>query len=411
MEVFAGIERLVTMNGSGPQGLGVLEHVDLLVEGGRVHAMLPQGSQVYGPEVRVHPFGPGAVIPGLVDCHTHTVFGGDRSAEFELKLRGVGYEEIARGGGGILHTVTATRAAAPETLFRRGRDYLLEMLAHGVTTVELKSGYGLDTEDELKMLEVAARLGKETPLTVVPTFLGAHEFPQEYRQNHEGYVRLLLEDTLPAVAAQGVARFCDVFCERGVFDVQQSRRILTTARELGLGLKVHAEEFASIGAAALGIELDAISVDHLEHLDEPTMEALAESSTVPVILPGTAFFLDLTTLPPARAMLQRGLGVAVATDFNPGSNMCSNLPLCGTIACVRCRMLPHEVLRGMTVHAARALGLAGQVGELRPGAAADFVLLDHPDERNLFYHYGTMHARAVVKAGELVLDRRGLRID
>lgn len=343
----------------------------------------------------------GLVIPGLVDCHTHLAFAGWRAEEFVRRIRGAGYMEIARAGGGIAATVRATRAASEEELLARCRRFVAEMAALGVTTVEGKSGYGLEPESERKQLRVYRRLAEEGPLRVVSTFLGAHVVPPERVDDREGYLELLVEEMLPMVASEGLARFCDAFVEEGAFTSGEARRVLETARELGLGLKLHADQLADGGGARLAAELDAASADHLERVSEEGIAALARAGTVAVTLPFAALCLGGPPAP-ARRLLAAGVPVAVATDFNPGTAPSYHLPLALSLACVRGGMTPAEALRGGTVVAARALGLDEEIGSLEPGRKADFAVIDAPDVETWLYHVRPNACRLTVVGGEVV---------
>jgi len=324
------------------------------------------------------------VIPGLVDCHTHLAFAGWRADEFEQRIRGRSYLEIARDGGGIMSTVRQTRAAAEADLLQRAAGFLQQMLALGVTTVECKSGYGLDPEAELKLLRVYRRLAKEQPVRLAPTFLGAHIVPPEFRDNRAGYVDLLVERMIPAVVQEELAVCCDVFVEDAAFSIAEARRILRAGQGLGLAAKLHADQLTSGGGAELAAELGALSADHLEHISERGIEALAAKGVVAVSLPLAALYLGQSPMP-ARRLIEGGVAVAVATDFNPGSAPSFHLPLALTLACTLQRMTPAEALKGATIYAARAVGLESEVGSLEPGKAADFALLDAPDVNHWLY--------------------------
>lgn len=341
------------------------------------------------------------VLPGFIDSHTHSLFAGSRVDEFEQRLRGVSYAEIASHGGGILSTVQRVRQSSKEELKALARPRLRRMLQFGVTTIEVKSGYGLTPADEIKCLEAIAELNAEGPWEVAPTFLGAHAVPPEYRTDREGYVRSLCEEMLPAVARQGLAEFCDVFCEQGVFSVEESRRILRQARDLGLRLKLHADELSPLGGAELAAEVGAVSADHLLCISEKGIDALAASGTVATLLPGTAFFLGLDYAP-ARRLIERGVAVALASDCNPGTCMTENLPLIGSMACTQMGMLPSEVLAALTRNAAAALGRGDRLGSLTPGKQGDVIVCNVPDYRQIFYHFGINHVQYVLKRGRVV---------
>ncbi len=345
------------------------------------------------------------VLPGFIDSHTHLVFAGTREEEFELRLQGASYQEIAAKGGGIKSTVQKTRKASREELFQVGIRRLDQMLSLGTTTVEAKSGYGLSTKDEIKMLEVLHDLGRAHPVGVVPTFMGAHEIPPEYAGKRDDYVRLVIEEMIPAVAEKKWAVFCDVFCEQGVFSAEESRRILEAGKRYGLEAKIHADELTSLGGAELAAELGAASADHLLFATDEGMERMAEKGVVATLLPGTAFFLFLGRYAPARRMIEKGVTIALASDFNPGSCMTQSLPLITTIACTQMRMTPAEAILGITLHAAKALKKEREIGSLEAGKQADLVILDIPDYRHLSYHFGVNHVWKVIKKG--IVSREG----
>jgi imidazolonepropionase len=341
------------------------------------------------------------VLPGLLDSHTHLVFAGSRAVEFEQRVAGATYGEITAAGGGIRSTVREVRRASREQLKELARPRLRRLLGFGVTTVEVKSGYGLTLDDEVKCLEVIADLNAEGPQELVPTFLGAHAVPPEFAHDRAGYVRLLCDDMLPEVARARLAEYADVFCETGVFSTEESERILRRARELGLGLRVHADELTPLGGAELAVRLGATSADHLLCVTEAGVEALAGSDTVATLLPGTAFFLGLDYAP-ARRLIEGGAAVALATDCNPGTNMTENLPLVGAMACTQMGMVPAEVVNALTLNAAAALGRSDRLGSLSVGKQADLVVCSVADYRHLFYHYGVSHVWRVYQRGRLV---------
>jgi imidazolonepropionase len=338
-------------------------------------------------------------LPGLVDSHTHAVFGSGRAHEFERRLAGATYAEIAAAGGGILFSVRDLRARSEDELVAISRPRIAEFARFGVTTVEVKSGYGLTVEDELKTLRAVRRLSDDPRLPrLVPTFLGAHAIPEEYAAERESYVRLVIDEMLPAVVEEGLADFCDVFCEEGAFTLAESERILERAAELGLGLKIHAEEFTPLGGAALAARIQAASADHLVAIDERGIGALASSDTVATLLPGTSLFLKLSRHAPGRALADAGATLAVATDFNPGSSMSQNLPLMVTLACLNLGLTIAEAVRAVTRGGALAVGRP-ELGSLAAGAPGDVAVFDTPDVRDLAYHYAVPRAVLVARAG------------
>ena len=357
----------------------------------------------------------GVVTPGLIDPHTHLLFAGAREGELVLRQQGAGYLEILAAGGGILSTVEATRAASADALAEHGRRWLDEMARHGVTTIEAKSGYGLELSTELRLLEVADRLGREGPVDVIPTFLGAHAVPSEYRSRPDGteaYVRSVIDDQLPGVAAQGRAVSCDVFCEQGVFSAEQSRRILQAAAGYGMSLRLHADELAPSGGAELAAELGALSADHLHVPSDRGIAALAAAAegdhpTVATLLPATTWFLMAEQAAPARRFIDAGVPVALGTDFNPGTSPNPNLPLVMTIACLEMKLSPAEALTAVTINAAHALGIAEQVGSLEPGKVADLVVWRAATVGQLPYWVGADLVDVVVKRGRIVYRRGG----
>jgi imidazolonepropionase len=326
------------------------------------------------------------VIPGLVDCHTHLAFGGWRADEFEQRLQGASYLDIARAGGGIMSTVRATRAASDADLLSKAASALEGMRRLGVATVECKSGYGLDLETELRLLRLYRALAASQPSRIVATFLGAHVVPAEHRADRGAYLRLLLEEMLPAVAAEGLAQCCDVFVEETAFSVEEARRILLAGRAAGLAPKLHADQLSAGGGAELAAEVSAVSADHLECASDAGIAAMASAGVVAVSLPIATLYLRQAPMP-ARKFIEAGVPVAVATDFNPGSAPSWDLPLAMMLACHLQRMTPAEVLKGATSIAARAIGLAGKAGEVAVGCRADLAVIDSPDVNHWLYHY------------------------
>jgi len=413
----------VPPHAGGPQrgerlgDLGLIEDGAVAVRDGRVTLVGPTSKLRDAVEARREIDVTGRVVcPGFVDPHTHLVWMGDRAAEFEQRIAGATYMEIMEAGGGIMATVRATRTASVEGMAAAARPRLDRMLAYGTTTVEIKTGYGLETATELRQLEAIVALDRSHPVTVLPTFLGAHAIPSEYRDRPDAYVDLIAKEMLPAVAEKARALsidlpFCDVFCEEGAFDLQQTRRILEAAQALGFPLKVHVDEFKALGGTRLAVELGAVSADHLVKTAPEDVAALGRSETVAVSLPCTPFGLGHTTYTPARALLAAGAALALATDCNPGTAWTESMPFVIALACRYLRLTPAQALVAATLNAAYALNLGERVGSLTPGYTADLVLLDAPDIRHLGYRFGTNPVALVLKAGEVVIDRieRGSR--
>ncbi len=344
------------------------------------------------------------VTPGLIDCHTHSIFAGTREKEYEMRIMGKSYLEISRAGGGIKSTVSKVREASEEDLFHESMKRLRQMLRCGTTTVEIKSGYGLTTDDELKMLRVARRLRKESGLDVVATFLGAHDLPFEYADRRRAYVDLVIDEMIPAVARENLADFCDVFCEKGFFDVEESERILQAARKAGMKLCIHADEFFDSGGAALAARLGVLNASHLAYSDVKGLEAMRDVGTVAVVLPGVSYGLAKPSFTDARRMIDMGLKVAIATDFNPGSSMVHSLLIVAGMACSFMRITPSEAILAITINAAKALGLEKTVGSIEVGKQGDLVIFNAPDYRYIFYHLGGDHVKHVIKKGKVIFS-------
>ena len=346
-----------------------------------------------------------SIVPGFVDSHTHYIFGGYRPEEFLARLEGAGYLEIMKMGGGIQSTVNATKACSEQELYRLGLQRLDEMLAQGVTTMEGKSGYGLDLDCELKQLRAMQQTDRDHPVEVVPTYLGGHAVPPEYRGDPDGYVDFMIKEVLPRVKELGLATFCDVFCEDSVFSIEQSRRLLRAAQEMGFGLKMHADEIVSLGGAELAAELGAVSADHLLMASDLGIAKLAATGTVATLLPSTAFCLA-HPYAPGRKMIDAGCAVALASDYNPGSCFTNSIPLILALAGIHMHLSIEEVLTGATLNGAAAVGRADRIGSLEPGKQADFLLLRYPDYRFLVYHSGVNIVEQVYKKGRLVYGGR-----
>jgi imidazolonepropionase len=345
-----------------------------------------------------------AVLPGFVDSHTHLVFGGYRAEEFGWRLRGDSYMEIMQRGGGIVNTVKATREASRQQLIADGMRRLDSMLSFGVTTVEGKSGYGLDRDTEIKQLEAMRELNRLHPLDVVPTFLGAHAVPGEYKGREDAFIDYMIDDVMPAVAADGLAEFCDVFCEQGVFSIEQSRRLLLKARQMGMKLKMHADEIVRLGGAELAAELGAVSADHLLQASDDGIGRLASTGVIATLLPGTAFSLR-EPYARGRDMIDRGCAVALATDYNPGSCFTESIPLVAALATLHMNIRTEEAITALTINAAAALDRADTVGSLDVGKHGDVVVLEFPSYHFIPYHIGVSTVEKVVKGGRLVFDK------
>lgn len=403
MPVLTNIGELCTCAGQGGQAdVHAIEDAALVWEGERIVWL---GVQRELPEryraMEQHDAGGKLVTPGLVDCHTHLVFGGFREREFARRIAGESYLDIARSGGGIRETVRATRAATRAELVDKALPVLREMAQLGVTTVEVKSGYGLSYEDELKLLEAVAELSARQPLTLVPSLLAAHIVPPEYAQDRAGYVRLIVDRLIPEVAQRKLAMFCDVFVEQTAFTLAEAREILQAGLRHGLRPKLHADQLSEGGGAALAAELGAASADHLEHASDEALQRMAERDVVAVSLPLASLYTFEPALA-ARRLLDLGVHVAIATDYNPGSAPSYHLPLALLLACTLSRLTPHEALKGATLYAAQALGLADSVGSLEPGKQADFVLHDAPNANHWLYQFRGAPALLTVKRGQVV---------
>jgi imidazolonepropionase len=407
--------QLVTCRAAGPgpnvrdqlDDVGLIENGAMLVAGERIEwvGRSDEFRSAYPELQEVEPvdLGGRVVTPGLVDPHTHPVFAATREDEFFLRNAGRSYMEIAEAGGGIRNSARRLRQASSDELFANGVTYLDRMLAAGTTTIEAKSGYGLSTESEIKSLEVIDRLNREHAMDLVPTFLGAHEFPDEYRQDREGYIRLLIEEMIPLVAERKLAVFCDIFTEAGVYDIEQSRRVMTAAKEHGLKLKFHADELKSIGGAELAAELGAVSADHLVHISPEGIERMAETRSIAVLLPATTFFLGHKEYAPAARMIAAGVPISIATDFNPGSSFVTSLPLTMTIAAINQGMSAGQLLNAATYNAACSILRQEQIGSLEPGKLADLVIWDAQNYRQIPYSFGQNLVAGVYKRGKRVI--------
>ena len=400
-------ENLAFTAGRDMSVLPVIEKGWLLIEDGVIAG--------YGPPETMPSFsnalprldaGGGYVFPSFCDPHTHLVYAGSREKEYTDKIRGLSYEEIAKRGGGILNSAKLLHETSEEELFRQSMERVREIISFGTGAVEIKSGYGLTTEDELKMLRVIRRIREETPLTVRSTFLGAHAVPAEYRDNRKGYVDLIVEEMIPAVAAARLADYIDVFCDRGFFTAEETARILEAGARHGMRPKIHANELDYSGGIQAGVKHGALSVDHLEFTGDEEIAALLGSGTMPTLLPGAAFFLAMTD-PPARKMIDAGLPLALASDFNPGSSPSGNMKLVVSLGCIRLRMLPEEAINAVTINAAYAMGLSETHGSITIGKKANlFITRKIPSYEFLPYAYGSNLVETVILNGEVVFGRK-----
>ena len=395
--------QLVTLAGPAHPRVGAeLRNLSIIEDG----AILVRGERIehVGARAEIEKLidaGRRVLMPGFVDAHTHPVFAGNRADEFEQRASGATYQDIAASGGGIKSTVRKTRDAALDELIEAGKRYANWFLRSGTTTIEAKSGYGLTLEDELKILRAIKRLNADLPLQYVPTFLGAHDIPEEYKSRREAYVDLVINEMLPRVAEEKLAEYCDVFCEANAFSVDESWRILSAARCRGLGLRIHADQLSLAGGAKLAAELNATTADHLEHTDEAGIAALKAAKVQPVLLPGSVYALGSNRYPAAREMIDAGLAVVLATDFNPGSSPTPSMPMVLSLACTQMKMTPAEAVCAATINAAYSLGRGNEIGSLETGKRADFVIHDASDYRELPYFFGIEHARQVYVNGKL----------
>ncbi|MGA8229869.1 MAG: imidazolonepropionase [Candidatus Acidiferrales bacterium] len=412
--LITGCSELITLHGPAPRrgpalaDLGIIADGAVLVRGDRIAALGPRHkieklAEAHRADKR--DLGGRVLLPGFVDSHTHLVYPESRAAEYEQRIQGRTYEEIARAGGGILSSAQRLRRATRPQLKSRALAHLRQFAAHGTTTIEAKSGYGLDPGSETKILEVIRDLRAEQPVEIVPTFLGAHFVPEDFRKRPEKYVELVIEEMIPQAAEAGLAEFCDVYCDRAAFSLAQSRRILTAGMAAGLAPRIHAEQLARTGAAQLAVELEAASADHLEMINGHDVQALARSRVAATLLPGCCFHLGLTHFAPARALIDAGAIVALATDFNPGTSPTPNMQMILSLACTQLRFTPAEAIVAATINAAYSLHRAGQIGSLEVGKYADFAAFDVADHREIPYYFGVNHCVLTVKRGRIIHSR------
>lgn len=411
--VITNIGQLVTLAGlSAPRTnealteLSVVENAAIVCNNNVIEWLGHAKELSYSEDCLVIDARESVVTPGLVDAHTHPVFSGSRENEYELRILGKTYQEIAASGGGIRSSVRRTRLASKQDLLLESRQHTDLLLSHGTTTAEAKSGYGLSLDDELKSLEVIREINNEGKIELVPTFLGAHEIPDEYRNNRIDYIKLLIDKMIPAVAQGKLAEYCDIFCESHVFSISESREILSKAKEQGLKLRLHADQLTLSGGAKLAAELKAATADHLEHIDDESITVLKSAGVMPVLLPGSVFHLGLKQYPPARKMIEAGLPVVIATDFNPGSSPTPSLSMVMSLACTQMRMTPAEALTACTINAACSLGREDKIGSIEVGKQADLAIFSCRDYRQIPYFFGTNLVNTVIKRGNVVYRRQ-----
>ena len=412
--ILKNIGKLVTMQGSSSfrvkeemNKINIIENAYIAVKNGKILAIGvgDEFGNLCGDDTKIHDAEGLLVTPGLIDSHTHLIHGGSRENEFSMKLNGVPYIEILNNGGGILSTVKATKESSEEELYKKAKKSLDRMLEFGVTTVEEKSGYGLELNTEIKQLEVARVLDKNHPVDLVHTFLGAHAVPEEYKENHKAYIDILVDVMMPKIKDMGLAEFCDVFCEEGVFTIEESEYILQKAKEIGYKLKIHADEIESLGGAELAAKLGCVSADHLMAASEEGIKMMAENNVVANILPATSFNLN-KNYADCRKMIDMGAIVSLSSDYNPGSCPSENLQLVMQLGCLHLKMTPNEVLTAVTINAAYAIDRADKIGSIEVGKNADFVVFDARNVEYLMYHFGINHTKKVYKNGNLVVDNK-----
>ena len=387
--------------------INIIENAYIAVKNGKILAIGvgDEFGNLCEDDTKIHDAEGLLVTPGLIDSHTHLIHGGSRENEFSMKLNGVPYIEILNNGGGILSTVKATKEASEEELYKKAKKSLDRMLEFGVTTVEEKSGYGLELNTEIKQLEVARVLDKNHPVDLVHTFLGAHAVPEEYKENHKAYIDILVDVMMPKIKDMGLAEFCDVFCEEGVFTIEESEYILQKAKEMGYKLKIHADEIESLGGAELAAKLGCVSADHLMAASDEGIKMMAENNVVANILPATSFNLN-KNYADCRKMIDMGAIVSLSSDYNPGSCPSENLQLVMQLGCLHLKMTPNEVLTAVTINAAYAIDRADKIGSIEVGKNADFVVFDARNVEYLMYHFGINHTKKVYKNGNLVVDNK-----
>ena len=400
------ISKLYTPLSGKPYGhIHEIEGVALIINEGKIDSIIQNQNNLPIADETIDADGT-TVLPGFIDAHTHPVFWKTREDEFIMRIQGKSYEEIARAGGGIRNSVRRFREADKAQIKEVTRKRISKFLEYGTTTIEAKSGYGLSTKDEIKSLEIINELNNEQPLDLVPTFLGAHEVPDEYQDKRDEYIELIVNEMIPEIAKKKLARFCDVFCEEGVFTVNESKRIFKAAQDFEINARVHADELKGTGGAEMAADIGAVTADHLVKVSDEGIRKMAEKGVIPVLLPGTTFFLMKDEYAPARKMIEAGCRVAISTDYNPGSSTTQNMQLIWTIAALKLKMLPQELLWASTLTPAESLGMQDKIGSIEKNKNADLIFLDIPNLNYLPYHYGLNHVLMTLKNGQVVYSKK-----